>query len=52
MQRVKAIYYQTQGNEMLSGNLAVYGAFELYLDFINMFLYILRIVGSRSSSRN
>ena len=37
---------------MLSGNLAVYGAFELYLDFINMFLYILRIVGSRSSSRN
>ena len=52
MQRVKAIYYQTQGNEMLSGNLAVYGAVELYLDFINMFLYILRIVGSRSSSRN
>ena len=28
-------------------NLAIYGALQLYLDFINIFLYVLRIVGKR-----
>jgi FtsH-binding integral membrane protein len=51
MQRIKAFYYNTQGNDTLSQNLAIYGAFELYLDFINIFLYVLRIFG-RGSSRN
>ncbi len=27
--------------------LAIYGALQLYLDFVNMFLYLLRILGSR-----
>lgn len=48
-QRIKQFYYGTAGNDTLSGNLAIYGAFELYLDFINLFLYILRIFGARSS---
>ncbi|EFC06334.1 hypothetical protein HMPREF9013_1042 [Bulleidia extructa W1219] len=33
---------QEEGNKQL--NLAIYGAFELYLDFINMFIYLLRIL--------
>ena len=49
MQKIKSFYYQTQGNELMSSNLAVYSAFQLYLDFINIFLYVLRILGSRSS---
>lgn len=51
MQRITAMYYQTQGNAVLAENVSVYGAFELYLDFINIFLYVLRIFG-RGSSRN
>jgi len=48
MQKIKGYYYGTQGGYGTVGqNLAVYGAFQLYLDFINLFLYILRIVGSR-----
>ncbi len=31
----------------LRGNLAVYGALALYLDFINLFLMLLRLFGSR-----
>lgn len=48
MQRIKAFYYQSQGNFELQNSLAIFGAFELYLDFINIFLYVLRILGSRS----
>ncbi len=51
MQKIKTFYYQSSGNEQLQGNLAIYGAFDLYLDFINMFLYILRILGSRGSRK-
>ncbi len=49
LQRIKAYYYQTSGYDTLQGNLAVYGAFQLYLDFINIFLYVLRIFGGRNS---
>ena len=31
-----------------SQKLALLGALELYLDFINLFLYMLRIFGSRN----
>lgn len=51
MQRIKGFYYNTQGDGTLQENLAIFGAFELYLDFINIFLYVLRIFG-RGSSRN
>jgi len=42
-QKIKAIYYQAQGNDSLLERVAIVGALELYLDFINLFLYILRI---------
>ena len=32
------------------GNLALVGALTLYLDFINMFMFLLRIMGGRRSS--
>ncbi|MBR2760068.1 MAG: Bax inhibitor-1/YccA family protein [Solobacterium sp.] len=49
MQKIKGYYYGTQGGTGVIGqNLAVFGAFQLYLDFINIFLYVLRILGSRS----
>lgn len=49
MQRVMALYYQTNGGYGQTGaNLAIYGAFELYLDFINLFLRILTVFGNRN----
>lgn len=48
MQRIKAFYYQSQGSYELQESLSIFGAFELYLDFINIFLYVLRILGNRS----
>ena len=48
MQRVMSLYYQTNGGYGQTGaNLAIYGAFELYLDFINLFLRILSVFGNR-----
>lgn len=42
--RIKNMAYQiADGDEELIGKLGVVGALELYLDFINLFLYLLRI---------
>jgi len=49
VQKIKAFYYAAAGDERMSGNLAVYGAFELYLDFINLFIRIISILGRRNS---
>ena len=46
VQKMKVLYLKCQDEEMRE-RLSVYSALELYLDFINMFLYILRIVGNR-----
>ena len=50
MQKIKQ-FYQVQ-DQSIQGNLAVYAAFQLYLDFINILIYVLRILGHSSSSRN
>jgi len=47
-QRTKSMYAAVAGTEM-EGRVAVMSALNLYLDFINMFLFILRLFGS---SRN
>ena len=47
MQRIKEFYRVSAADAQLGENLAVYGAFQLYLDFINIFLKVLRILGSR-----
>jgi hypothetical protein len=43
-QRLKAEYAHLRGTE-LAGKAIVLGALNLYLDFINMFLFLLRFVG-------
>ena len=47
-QRTKSLYYQVAGSDMV-GKAVIMSALALYLDFINMFLFILRLFGS---SRN
>jgi FtsH-binding integral membrane protein len=43
-QRLKEVYYSVGGGE--SGQkMAIVGAFTLYLDFINLFLYLIRFMG-------
>jgi hypothetical protein len=44
-QRLKAMALQAEGPQL--GSLAVAGALSLYLDFINLFLMILRLMGGR-----
>jgi FtsH-binding integral membrane protein len=45
-QRIKSMYFQIQGTEML-GKAAILGALSLYLDFINMFQFLLSFMGDR-----
>jgi hypothetical protein len=45
-QRLKLMYAQVAGSDM-QGKVVVMGALSLYLDFINMFMYLLRFMGDR-----
>jgi hypothetical protein len=45
-QKVRMFYMSSDGEDMLTRK-AVAGALELYLDFINLFLNLLRIMGDR-----
>jgi len=45
-QRIKSMYVQLQGSEFL-GKAAIMGALSLYLDFINMFQFLLSFMGDR-----
>lgn len=45
-QKLKMIYYSSGGGEF-GQKMAILGAFNLYLDFINLFLYMLRFFGER-----
>jgi len=47
-QKIKAWYAETDGADVMAKK-AIYGALNLYLDFINLFLFLLRFVGA---SRN
>jgi FtsH-binding integral membrane protein len=47
-QRIKSGYFQVRGTALM-GKSAVMGALQLYLDFINMFMFLLRFMGN---SRN
>jgi len=40
------MYYGSGGGEM-GQKMSIMGAFTLYLDFINLFLYLLRFLGDR-----
>ncbi len=45
-QKIKSIYFQVAGSDML-GKAAILGALTLYLDFINMFQFLLSFMGNR-----
>lgn len=45
-QRLKNLYYQVAGNREAVAKTSIMGALNLYLDFINMFLFLLRFMGA------
>ena len=49
--RMKAIY-SNYGDQVSTNGLAVLGALQLYLDFINIFMFLLEIFGGSGNSRN
>ena len=46
-QKLKSIYYQLAGHGEAMAKASIMGALNLYLDFINIFLYMLRFFGDR-----
>ncbi len=43
-QRIKSLYFQVAGSDMM-GKTAIMGALSLYLDFVNMFQFLLSFMG-------
>lgn len=50
MQRMKQVLRLNDGSWVSQDKLSIFFALELYLDFINIFLYILRLIGIRSNN--
>ena len=48
-QKIKTFYYDFQGDDAMLKKASVISALELYLDFINLFLYLLRLFGKRKN---
>lgn len=46
-QKIKAYYAAYQGDDVMLKKASIFSALELYLDFINLFLYLLRLLGRR-----
>lgn len=46
-QKIKALYHQFSGDPEILEKASVLSALELYLDFINLFLYLLRFFGNK-----
>ena len=46
-QRIKQTYYHFAGNDEMVSKMAVMGALNLYMDFINLFIMLLRFFGER-----
>ncbi len=47
MQKLRSFYDQSFGDNELGEKLMIYGAFQLYLDFINLFIRLLEILGKK-----
>ena len=48
-QKIKAFYYGFAGDEAMLAKASIISALELYLDFVNLFLYLLRFLGRRKN---
>ena len=46
-QKIKAFYQAYQGDEAMLKKASIFSALQLYLDFVNLFVYLLRIFGKR-----
>jgi FtsH-binding integral membrane protein len=46
-QQIKEMYYEGDG-ALVAGRKAIMGALRLYLDFINMFMFLLQFLGNRN----
>jgi FtsH-binding integral membrane protein len=46
-QKIKQTYYAVGGDVAVAGKAAIMGALSLYLDFLNIFLFLLRFMGDR-----
>jgi FtsH-binding integral membrane protein len=46
-QKIKNTYYAVGGDVAVAGKAAIMGALSLYLDFLNIFLFLLRFLGNR-----
>ena len=46
-QKIKNTYYAIGGDAAVAGKAAIMGALSLYLDFLNIFLFLLRFMGNR-----
>lgn len=46
-QTIKNVYYSLEGDNELAQKSAIMGALNLYLDFINLFVMLLRLLGDR-----
>jgi FtsH-binding integral membrane protein len=46
-QRIKEMYFESDGFEVMQKK-AIMGALNLYMDFINLFLFLLRFMGNRN----
>ena len=51
VQKIKANYEYFYGDAVLLQKASIYSALQLYLDFINLFLYMLRFLGRGRDSR-
>lgn len=49
-QKLKAVAVETQDNPAMASRLSVVGSLILYLDFINLFLFILELMNDRRNS--
>ena len=46
-QKIRHFYHAYAGDEMMLQRASIYAALQLYLDFVNLFIYLLRILGRR-----
>ncbi|MBY0407201.1 MAG: Bax inhibitor-1 family protein, partial [Rickettsiales bacterium] len=46
-QKLKGMYYELGGHGEAIAKASIMGALNLYMDFINIFMYLLRFMGDR-----
>ena len=47
VQKIKQQYYMVSGNDKMVAKASVVGALSLYMDFINLFIHLMQLMGQR-----